>query len=214
MEGSAKRTRGKRARTAANNSTRRNISPAKAPNVPAKPSSNSPSARPNGSSIKMVGKPNANAFIIPPPTQKPGADPDKYVFRPRPKYAPANFGNRGRPASKKHGFNNLRSSYWAEKGYKLVPHDREVKEGEKFLYVEEDGRVFPVEVIRVDTLPQFPQYSYLQRLFYIIKGEEVIKDTFAVFNYIRGTHWNFYEKIPPPSIARNATRDPENNDDL
>jgi hypothetical protein len=152
----------------------------------------------------MVGRPNANAFTIPPPTQKLGADPDKYVFRPRPKYAPANFGNRGRPASRKHGFNNLRSSAWKDRGYQIVTTDREINEGDKLLYVEEDGRVFPVEIIRVDTLPSFPEYSYKQKLFYIIKGHEVIKDTFAVFNYTRGTHWNFYEKIAPP----------ENNDDL
>ena len=202
-------TRRKRARMLANSAT----APAKSPmKSPAKASSNSPSARPNGSSIKIVGKPNANAFTIPPPSVPYGMDPHAMnvnrIRRIRPKYAPADFGNRGRPASRKHGFNNLRSSAWKHRGY------HEINEGDKLLYVEEDGRVFPVEVIRVDTLPSFPEYSYNQKMFYIIKGHEVIKDTFAVFNYTRGTHWNFYEKIVPPPILRNATRDPENNDDL
>ena len=123
-----------------------------------------------------------NAFTVPGPNK----------FRPRPVHAPAYFGNENaRPRSKRNSFSNLRNAEWKQKGYTLFEGNN-INEGDKFLYVEEDGRVFTVEVIRVDVLPDFRNFSAENKKFFIVKSKG---DIFTVFNYTRGKHWDFYIKL-------------------
>jgi len=136
---------------------------------------------------------NSNAFTI--------RGVNKY--RPRPLRAPAYFGNeRPRNRETKNRFSNLRNSAWEQKGYKRY-NGNDVNEGDKLLYAEEDGRILEVEIVRVDVLPDFRDYSAENKTFFIIKSKG---DTFAVFNYTRGKHWDFYEKIDSPIVfKRNRT---------
>jgi len=113
-------------------------------------------------------------------------------YRARPLHAPAYFGNEhARARQQRNGFSNTRNAYWKQKGYTLFEGNN-INEGDKFLYVEEDGRVFTVEVIRVDVLPDFRNFSAENKKFFIVKSKG---DTFAVFNYRRGDDWDFYKKL-------------------
>ena len=138
---------------------------------------------------------NPNTFII--------QGVNKY--RPRPLHAPAYFGNEhSRERQTKNRFSNLRSSAWEQKGYKIY-NGNNVNEGDKLLYAEEDGRVFPVEIVRVDILPDFREYSAENKTFFIVKSKG---DTFAVFNYTRGKHWDFYKKINSPIVTSRVKTSP------
>ena len=153
-------------------------------------SAKSPNSRRASDPVK-INQPNANSFLVPGLPVRPGVNLADIIARPYPIHAPEYFGNKGRAASSKHGFNNLQEANWKHKGYKIVLHN-DIKEGDKFLYVERDGRIIEVEVIRIDYLPDFPRYAYERKLFYIVKSRG---DIFAIFNYMRGREWSFYEKI-------------------
>lgn len=131
---------------------------------------------------------NSNAFTI--------KGVNKY--RPRPLHAPPYFGNeQPRARETKNGFSKLRNNAWEHKGYKRY-NGNNLNEGDKLLYAEEDGRILEVEIVRVDVLPDFREYTAENKTFFIIKSKG---DTFAVFNYTRGRFWDFYKKINSPNVT-------------